>query len=87
MSGILDHSSHFSLDTSSKPVTTLAAQQLLASQLVNPPSQVELRESRTGKGLGVWAKEAVPKGTKFGPFLGKWAVEPTDPKYAWEVSE
>ena len=61
--------------------------QLSASHALNPPSQVDLRESSVNKSeLGVWAVESIPQGTRFGPFMGKWSVEPTNPKYAWEVS-
>jgi hypothetical protein len=36
--------------------------------------------------LGVWAVETIPQGTRFGPFMGKWTMEPSNPKFAWEVS-
>ena len=62
-------------------------QQLSASQALNPPSQVDLRESSANPAeLGVWANEAIPPGTRFGPFMGKWTMEPTHQKFAWEVS-
>ena len=52
----------------------------------NPPSQVDLRESSINKSeLGVWAVEHIPQGTRFGPYMGKWTLEPSNPKYAWEV--
>lgn len=35
---------------------------------------------------GVFAKSTIFKGTKYGPFKGKWASVPQNPKYAWEVS-
>ena len=63
-------------------------QQLSASQALNPPSQVDLRESSAvNSELGVWATETIPQGTRFGPFMGKWTMEPTHQKFAWEVSK
>lgn len=35
---------------------------------------------------GVFAKTLVPKGTRYGPFQGKWAGIPHDARFAWEVS-
>lgn len=57
-------------------------EKLNSSHALNPPPQVELRDS-----AGVWAKEDVAAGTRYGPFLGKWMVEPANPAHAWEVSE
>ena len=57
------------------------------SHALHPPSQVELRESVSGSGLGVWATEIIPAGSKFGPFLGKWCLEPINQNQAWEVSQ
>ena len=37
--------------------------------------------------FGVFVKEGVPRGTRFGPFLGKLVSVPEDPAFAWEVSE
>ena len=40
--------------------------------------------------LGVWCKELIKEGTKFGPFVGEKAYEvddSMDPAYIWEVSE
>jgi hypothetical protein len=56
-------------------------EKLNSSHALNPPPQIELRD------FGVWAKENVSAGTRYGPFLGKWALEPTNQAYAWEVSE
>ena len=56
-------------------------EKLHSSHALTPPAAVELRD------LGVWAKERVVAGTRYGPFLGKWALEPANPAYAWEVSE
>ena len=36
--------------------------------------------------LGVFAKQLVAKGTRYGPFLGKWVSVARDPSFAWEVS-
>lgn len=44
------------------------------------PSELELRET------GVFAKISICKGTRYGPFQGKWASVPQDPRFAWEVS-
>ena len=61
--------------------------QLSSSHALNPPSQVDLRESSINNAdLGVWAVETIPQGTRFGPFMGKWTMEPSNPKFAWEVS-
>lgn len=46
------------------------------------PKELKLRES----GRGVWAREKIPKGTRYGPFLGKWVSDPVDARFAWEVS-
>jgi hypothetical protein len=43
------------------------------------PCEVELKE-------GVVAKSLIPKGTRYGPFQGKWAGVPQDARFAWEVS-
>jgi ecotropic virus integration site 1 protein len=42
------------------------------------PCEVELKE-------GVVAKSLIPKGTRYGPFQGKWAGVPQDARFAWEV--
>lgn len=39
--------------------------------------------------LGVWCKELIKEGSKFGPFVGEKAYEvdeSMDPAYIWEVS-
>ncbi|KAG5889061.1 hypothetical protein JTB14_020414 [Gonioctena quinquepunctata] len=43
------------------------------------PSELELRET------GVFSKGTITKGTKYGPFQGKWASVPQDTRFAWEV--
>lgn len=44
------------------------------------PSELELREA------GVFTKNSISKGTRYGPFQGKWASVPQDHRFAWEVS-
>lgn len=44
------------------------------------PPELELSDN------GVFAKSTILKSTKYGPFQGKWAGLPQNPKYAWEVS-
>lgn len=45
------------------------------------PRELELRSG------GVWARDPILRGTRFGPFLGKWTVEcPADSQACWEVS-
>ncbi len=71
---------------------------LNSSHALNPPPQVELRTGGGslgepgggGPGLqafGVWAVEEIPAATRYGPFLGKWTLEPADKAFAWEVRE
>ncbi|KAF5296605.1 hypothetical protein FQA39_LY12433 [Lamprigera yunnana] len=43
------------------------------------PVELEYRDS------GIFTVSVVPKGTKYGPFQGKWAGIPQDSRYAWEV--
>lgn len=45
------------------------------------PTDLEVRE------IGVFARETLGKGTRYGPFQGKWAGLPDDHRFAWEVSE
>lgn len=45
------------------------------------PPELEMRDG------GVFAKAPVPKGARYGPFQGKWAGVPHDPRFAWEVSQ
>lgn len=44
------------------------------------PPELEIRE------YGVYAKCNIARGAKYGPFQGKWAGMPQDPRFAWEVS-
>lgn len=48
------------------------------------PYNLEVRNAGAG---GVWTKTQLPKGVKYGPFLGKWGPKPVDSRFAWEVSE
>lgn len=52
---------------------------------VSPVPEVEVGGSAPG-GPYVRARKDIPRGARFGPFLGKWASEPFNPRYAWEVS-
>lgn len=51
---------------------------------VSPVPEVEVGGSEPG-GPQVRARKDIPRGARFGPFLGKWASEPFNPRYAWEV--
>lgn len=44
-------------------------------------------ELEFGDNKGVFAKTTIIKGTKYGPFQGKWAGIPQNSKFAWEVSD
>lgn len=50
---------------------------ILASGVL--PGELELKEN------GVFARSTICKGTRFGPFQGKWASAPQDCRFAWEV--
>ncbi|KAK9729834.1 Zinc finger, C2H2 type [Popillia japonica] len=43
------------------------------------PPELEIKE------YGVFAKCNIARGAKYGPFQGKWAGLPQDPRFAWEV--
>ncbi|XP_048519652.1 transcription factor hamlet isoform X3 [Dendroctonus ponderosae] len=43
------------------------------------PSELELKEDR------VYARSNISKGTRYGPFQGKWASIPEHPRFAWEI--
>lgn len=47
--------------------------------------EIEVGGSAPG-GPQVRARKDIARGARFGPFLGKWASEPFNPRYAWEVS-
>ena len=57
----------------------------VAAQLSTPPPQIEIVQSSVANGRGVWTRAPVPAGTRFGPFLGKWVLEPQNDEFAWEV--
>lgn len=44
------------------------------------PSELEVR------GSGLYTRLPVPRGTRYGPYLGKWMAKPLDHRFAWEVS-
>ncbi|XP_034188171.1 transcription factor hamlet isoform X2 [Osmia lignaria lignaria] len=50
---------------------------------VSPVPEVEVGGSSADP--QVRARKDIPRGARFGPFLGKWASEPFNPRYAWEV--
>ncbi|EFN62604.1 hypothetical protein EAG_03675 [Camponotus floridanus] len=50
---------------------------------VSPIPEVEVGGSAPG-GPYVRARKDIPRGARFGPYLGKWAGEPFNPRYAWE---
>lgn len=47
------------------------------------PHELELRNAGAE---GVWTKTSIPRGTKYGPYNGKWLMKPIDMRFAWEVS-
>ena len=51
-------------------------------ELMPVPPEIELRDP----GSGVWSRQPIPRGNRYGPFRGKWIPEPVDLRYAWEVS-
>lgn len=54
-----------------------ARSMVLASNVL--PTELELRD------FGIFARVNVTKGTRYGPFQGKWAGAPDDLRFAWEV--
>lgn len=55
----------------------------LPANATTMPYNFEVRNAGAG---GVWTKSQLPKGVKYGPFLGKWGPKPDDSRFAWEVS-
>ncbi|XP_042219347.1 histone-lysine N-methyltransferase PRDM16-like [Homarus americanus] len=62
-----------------------AAERFITQQLSAVPLELEVRPSSTGVGVGVWTKQNIARGTRYGPFLGKWTANAKDPGLAWEV--
>ncbi|XP_050297806.1 transcription factor hamlet-like isoform X2 [Anthonomus grandis grandis] len=72
----LYYKSKDSLDMKQKE-SLLKGVTMLYNQLV--PSEIELKDG------GVFAKVPIPKRTTYGPFHGKWAEDPEDARFAWEI--
>lgn len=49
------------------------------------PDRFELRESHAFPGLGVWTKQLVQKGEKFGPFSGVLSFTSNNSATSWKV--
>lgn len=58
---------------------TRAKEVILACGLL--PQELEIRDG------GVFTKKIVEKCTRYGPFHGKWAWQPQESRFAWEVSD
>lgn len=56
------------------------------SEWLSPVPEVEVGSPGT-EGPLVRARKDIQRGARFGPFLGKWASRPDNPRYAWEVSQ
>ncbi|XP_011302457.1 PR domain zinc finger protein 16-like isoform X2 [Fopius arisanus] len=54
------------------------------TEWLSPVPEVEVG-SNLNEGPHVRARKEIPRGARFGPFLGKWATDPYNPRYAWEV--
>lgn len=65
---------------------TRSAKDAVSREWVSPVPEVEVGRSALS-GPQVRARRDIARGARFGPFLGKWASEPVNPHYAWEVSE
>lgn len=64
-----------------------AAERFVTQQLSTVPGNFEIRNSLARLGyVGVWTKEGVRRGMRYGPFLGKWTTHAKEPSRAWEVS-
>ncbi|XP_064091019.1 histone-lysine N-methyltransferase PRDM16-like isoform X1 [Macrobrachium nipponense] len=62
-----------------------AADRFITQQLSTVPLELDVRLSGTGVGMGIWTKQSILRGTRYGPFLGKWTEHVKDPELAWEV--
>ena len=74
---------------SSSGELSAAAERFITQQLSAVPLELELRPSGAPGAcgaLGVWARQGLIRGTRYGPFLGKWTAQAKDPNLAWEVS-
>lgn len=52
---------------------------------ISPVPEVEVGGLREGCRPFVRARKDIPRSARFGPFRGKWASQPFNPRYAWEV--
>lgn len=64
---------------------TLEQKEPTSRDWISPVPEVEVGGSGPG-GPFVRARKDIPRGARFGPFRGKWASQPFNPRYAWEVS-
>ncbi|XP_076271472.1 transcription factor hamlet-like isoform X2 [Rhynchophorus ferrugineus] len=65
------------IDDKSDLIYMRAREIVLASGVL--PAELDLKEN------GVFAKVTVSRGTRFGPFQGKWAGLPQYDRFAWEI--
>lgn len=75
---VVDHHHDESRNGKTDIIYLRAREIILASGFL--PSELDLRET------GVFVKMSINKGTRYGPFQGKWASVPQDHRFAWEVS-
>ncbi|XP_073993434.1 hamlet isoform X2 [Rhodnius prolixus] len=72
-----------------KPVArkfTQGSNEESAGVVVDPVTTTRLPVELELRGInGVWTKESISPGTKYGPFTGKWVAKPLDQRFAWEV--
>lgn len=81
-----DHSHDLNMSASGAAAElSAAAERFITQQLSAVPLELEVRPSSVGVGVGVWAKQPIVRGTRYGPFLGKWTANAKDPGLAWEV--
>lgn len=51
------------------------------ARLQVPPAELDIKNG------SVYANTHIPKGTRYGPFIGRWSGEsPQNEQYCWEVS-
>ncbi|XP_059614431.1 transcription factor hamlet-like [Phlebotomus argentipes] len=46
----------------------------------SPPQEIELRSG------SVYAKNLIHRNTQYGPYVGRWTNEPSDKRFAWEIT-